>query len=394
MATSVCTTTSHELPPEVIEDVLGYVRDDKGSLLACTVVNSAFLGASRIHLFHSVTLDVRRNPDKLREFSKWLDTVPYTTRYIRALEVGQASLSCGADYTPIALGELLEVLDKLPVLQDLRLSDVCWNSNKSTDSTAVAARYPNIKRLEYCMAYRRNHSSCSYLFDLIPHFPSVQTLYVTGGSFPLTSMHQCSIPFTPELEDLTFDFMNSTYLLQSLLPSSSAVHLKSLSVATGPLKDVLQLVACASNISTLTELRVRLGYHDYTLRDPELLLAELNRFPCNALSVLTLEVPRFATGLFRHAFGILAHLIAPNLSVVTMLTAELSYSLCSVDWSGWEKALAKFPHLRKVSFLVPELGHRSSNSDFPRDGQRVIRQHLPELDEKGFLNFVAVGDGT
>lgn len=262
MATSVCATGPRDLPAEVIEDVLGYVGDDKPSLLACTVVNSVFLGASRVHLFHSITLDVRRNPDKLREFSAWLDTVPYTTRYIRVLDVGQAALSCEADYTPIALGELLEVLDKLPTLQALRLSDVYWNSNCSIGS--VASRYPNVKHLEYCMSYRRNRGSCSYLFDLIPHFPSVQTLYVTGGTFPLTSMHQFSIPFTPELQDLTLDFMNSTTLLQSLLPSSSAVHLKSLSVAAGPLKDVLQLVACASNISTLTELRVRLGYHDYT----------------------------------------------------------------------------------------------------------------------------------
>lgn len=130
------------------------------------------------------------------------------------------------------------------------------------------------------------------------------------------------------------------------------------------------------------------------MRDPELLLAELNRFPCKALSVLTLEVPRFATGIFRHAFGILAHLIAPNLSAVTILTAELSYSLCSVDWSGWEAALAKFPHLRKVSFLVPEQGYRSSNSDFSQDGQRRIRQYLPELESKGMLNFMVNNMGT
>ncbi|KAJ3556779.1 hypothetical protein NM688_g1833 [Phlebia brevispora] len=376
---------TRELPPEVIEDVLGYLRHDKASLLACAEVNTVFLGASRIHLFHSVTLDVAQDPAKLRKFACWLDSAPYTARFIRELDVGRAAMYCEADHVQVSLNELFTLLDKLPVLHTLRISDVFWKPNHRDGSITT---YSSVKNLEYCFSYHRNCRDTTFAFDLLRSFPSVDTFFVSGGSFPQSSVHLSSIPRLPQLRELTLDFMHSTDLLQTSLQPST-VQLQSLCVATGPLKDVLQSVAFASNIPTLTQLLIRLGLHDYTLDDPELFLAELNRFPCQALHTLTLRVPDFAPAISRHALGILANIVAPNLSAVTILTPSMSSSLRTMDWSGWESALTRFPRLRTVSFLHPEDGYRNFGLFFLYDSEEIIRDKLPDLSARGLLCFEA-----
>jgi hypothetical protein len=48
------TSSLPQLPSELIEDVLGYLHDDRSSLRQCAQVSSSWLWPSRAHLFHHV----------------------------------------------------------------------------------------------------------------------------------------------------------------------------------------------------------------------------------------------------------------------------------------------------------------------------------------------------
>lgn len=261
MAPNSLISTS-ELPLEVVEDVLGHLCDDKPSLLSCAVVNQTFSVASRLHLFRSVSLNVHRKPGVLHEFRCWLRAAPRVPCFIRSLSVGEQMQTFDAKPAQIDFGEVLGLLEMLPSVAVLRLFNVYWTTigiEESNKLETFAINFPSIQELECNLAFRQKHSESTYAFDLIGRMPSLKEITISGGMW--RSAQQLPIVSLPCLHHLKLDFIGSVNVLQTFRRSTMS-RLKTLSVATGPLSDVVQLIAFTSTLSSLVDLSVRMGYHD------------------------------------------------------------------------------------------------------------------------------------
>ena len=261
-----------ELPLELVEDVLGHLRHDKAALLLCAVVNRKFLVASRLHLFSSIALKVQRNPAALHEFRCWLEATPHMASYVRSLDIGEATQTLEAKPVEIALSDLLALLQKLHGLQTIRLYGVTWAKAASKRprhpqdlgpaSTPIEPVCFNARRLECHFPFLPTQADPACIFDLVRHMTSLKEIRLTGGRFRSSSRQHLPFCRIAYLRELHLDFVHSVPLLPLLSQPSLTCPLESLSVATGPLNDVVQLIAFASTQPRLVDLAIRLGFHD------------------------------------------------------------------------------------------------------------------------------------
>lgn len=252
-----------ELPLEIVEAILSHLKDDKATLFLCAVVSRQFLMASRLHLFRSVTLTLQRGAGVLRQFTVWLDTVPYVACFIRSLTIGDPAQTFEADATDISFAELAALLGKLPVLQTVRLCNTAWprklDRKLNTTPTPLSS---SVKRLDCRLSFRPGRSDSVYLYDIICSLPSLTELEINGGSFRTVNLQDLPACQLPNLKNVKLDFVRSVQILPSFNYPGAPRPLKSLSVATGPLRDVVDLISFTTTQPSLAELNLRLGYHD------------------------------------------------------------------------------------------------------------------------------------
>lgn len=125
------------LPRELIDKICGYLKHDKYSLAACTLLCHHWQPSARPCLFHSIT--IHHNVDAFREFlatESSLDVV----QYVECFELSSTDRGYRREEIKISSFDLDFILSKLPALQNLTLQRITLQLNPYTSKQFVTSR--------------------------------------------------------------------------------------------------------------------------------------------------------------------------------------------------------------------------------------------------------------
>ncbi|KAI0326150.1 hypothetical protein GY45DRAFT_1374176 [Cubamyces sp. BRFM 1775] len=122
----------YSLPIEVLDTV--FEHSSKSTLLACVRVSRLWRDCSRPHLFASLTIYRDASYD---DFFSFLDANTDIARYVRDLTLGRGHGAWERGAHPlVSIKLLIDLMHKLPRLQELRLQDVQFD-NRLANSSGV-----------------------------------------------------------------------------------------------------------------------------------------------------------------------------------------------------------------------------------------------------------------
>ncbi|KAI0954585.1 hypothetical protein AcW1_006430 [Taiwanofungus camphoratus] len=143
---------SSDLPPELCDQILDHLWDDRAALEACSLTCRAWLATTRIHLFHSICLRDLRQCTRLERMLKGtLPTIVDVTHYIRGLTLMQREARGGDRALPeSALQD--GVVDDLPTF------------------------FPNVKMLTLHLVDFRNPE---HILPLLNAYPKLSNVHIS-----------------------------------------------------------------------------------------------------------------------------------------------------------------------------------------------------------------------
>lgn len=160
------------LPPEVIDLIIDYLHDHRGTLRACSLVGRNWLGGSRHHLFDGVYLAAR----DLGTFQNLLESPDNTLLFhIRNLHA-----------TRFQYHELTRLLQLLPAFSHLHSLSIYGNTTgpiQFVDQPRWAETFPFIDSLTLS---RATFASYPGLSDFLCRFPALKTLALDHVSAPFS----------------------------------------------------------------------------------------------------------------------------------------------------------------------------------------------------------------
>lgn len=262
-----CTGTP-DVPPEICDYIIDYLRSDKRSLATCALVARDWLTRSQYHLFMDLKIS---NPKTLADFVSFLRCSPHL-----AARVCKLSL-CGNDSGDLFMFEsqfqvtvagLAECVAELPTLDTLALHGVRWidNSTPHQYATSQQTLLPswNLRHLQL----KKVFVTPDVLFDTVCHFPKLRTLHAESVFWTLGIDRPAKTYYSPRsgpsLESVSLGSGCSYNLIKSFLPTlrdrvcvsnmhSLAIHFEHLD----PWQEVKQFMAVVA--PQLKSLRVSFG---------------------------------------------------------------------------------------------------------------------------------------
>ena len=185
--------SSRILPPELIDNIIDHFHDDPATLHSCALVNSAWLPASRYHIFHRVSIRFNEGPypyntscgGEASRLYQILASSPKIVPYICDLLIYKGTKSLDPDLNQMTQEESLPLL--LRLLTNLRrlefkiahrrmvgLELVRWHS-RLIDSICMASCLPSVAELRLCGLCFDNREHLLRMFRL---FPALKVLHL------------------------------------------------------------------------------------------------------------------------------------------------------------------------------------------------------------------------
>ncbi|TCD59869.1 hypothetical protein EIP91_011278 [Steccherinum ochraceum] len=117
------------VPPELCDEIIGYLSADKKTLKACSLASRQWLGSARYHLFNSVAVRAPKDANPPRNLTAFLEFVLANTqlkRHIQCLRISteEQNFGYGDGWASVCQHDLQEVLLQLPNLRKLVLSRI------------------------------------------------------------------------------------------------------------------------------------------------------------------------------------------------------------------------------------------------------------------------------
>ena len=165
--------TIPELPPDVINIILDFLRPDKDALMACSLASTTWRPASQYHLFHEIKL----KPSDLQSFLDFADNSESNiTAFVRRLIVRPSDYSrIGTIGIKFFISDVSHLMKYLQGLKSLTLSDIHW-LNISDETKQLLSSPKNIKTLEL---RRVSFESVRQITIFICSFPMLENLYIS-----------------------------------------------------------------------------------------------------------------------------------------------------------------------------------------------------------------------
>lgn len=173
---------SSDLPPELCDQILDHLWDDRAALEACSLTCRAWLATTRIHLFHSICLRDLRQCTRLERMLKGtLPTIVDVTHYIRGLTLMQREARGGDRALPECkpwLGyRLLPSFRRLSSVECLQLRN--WSSVAALQDGVVddlPTFFPNVKMLTLHLVDFRNPE---HILPLLNAYPKLSNVHIS-----------------------------------------------------------------------------------------------------------------------------------------------------------------------------------------------------------------------
>ncbi|TCD70161.1 hypothetical protein EIP91_004631 [Steccherinum ochraceum] len=155
-----------KIPPELADNVIDELCDDKLALLTSAVVCKGWLSRSRFHLFHTITLMCTAEDFNAPNFLEFLDHSPHLAVYVRILSLQaqhrpRSHLVWFPPHSPIPqhfmpLQLLSSLVNRFPHLSGLEMHGIYWSpahdphevtEEKIDDLHLTAPACPSIRTL-------------------------------------------------------------------------------------------------------------------------------------------------------------------------------------------------------------------------------------------------------
>lgn len=368
------------LPVELIDEIVGYAKEDRHALQACASLNKAWNAVTRSHVFRRVKL---QDEDKLSQFEDLLQGSPDLGLTVRELTFGPFTPSQTYRASIRWAARIPKILPPLlPLVQSIRFVRI---------SDAA----------EYCDAK---------FFRAFAGFASVTQLVIDDSALNIPTLRAfaCSLPrlqeflvlgliplmvtvwspppliCRPRFTTLTLDFAvqpstTMTEFLDWFLKSEARHTVRSLDLSVKVLdaKPVNSLLASVG--PTLEHLGLKLQALFSSSWEFDLIKRAISVAPCRNLRSLRLHNP-----LAPAMVAILAQVPAENLRTLTF-NVTLGKSFDPVNPEGFERLAAeiesdRYRHVHTVRFV--------HDGFIPlAEVRKGLQRVFPVLEERGALQF-------
>ncbi|KAJ3555571.1 hypothetical protein NM688_g2503 [Phlebia brevispora] len=407
------------LPRELVDKIVRNITDKK-DIISFSVTSSHLLPSARRSLFWHVDIGAGANFPTLPDFVKFIVATPHIAEFIRDLAFRRRNhhRKIARPYVVLTIGQLSDLLSKLPYLQGLHLYDVVVRQDPADLNVEINPRYM-LKQLTVTdatlevdvipMFHLFSHidelTVSQYWFNSmlrewqladnnldvllarfnlqVPHDLTVLKLHlethVTNASFYTELLRRTQTPdvltaFTLDTDDFTSQFTSSSSILDLLQACRSTLT---------------HLTLGASDIREYPEEKevIRNDYMSDTMRDKLSTLHELRSL------TFRLVYRHRATTLRSHTLSQLTSL----LSSFPLTVSKVEFIFCDaaqrflgratrgpwyspdLDFHALESILLQFKSLDCVVFGGP--GGISPTE------REILLKELPELASKGLITF-------
>ncbi|KAF7350527.1 hypothetical protein MVEN_01358300 [Mycena venus] len=358
-----------QLPPELIEEVLGHLAEDPGTLRTCSLVCRAWVPRTRSYLFETWKL----TPRNMSGYCKLLHS-PCVT-FLAHVHGIHAPKRCWKEKD----SRLVADLRRLTGVRTLTMSGIVHDSNANGPFRTFLSAFPLVTRLVLV--------SCNFgqqtvpLFDMICVFPALQELRIRDMSGALADPPAIAVP-PHRLRSLDLGLKQTGPILEWLHAFNRLSNVDSL---------VLPLLK-QKHVSTVRTALRRLGgaLHHLTITltwfpgstSVDVDASTVFEFSLHPnLKTLTIcDCPWTGPGFDpNRMFQFIATLESPSLERLMLDLLNLSLYRES-DWASFDAFLtsSRFPHLRKVVFT-----RLRWDGDY-----QFLRGALPLLENLGMLAII------
>lgn len=213
-------------PPELFDNIIDHLHDDKQALLQCATVCRGWLNSARYHLFYTMEFAI---PDPKPRLLDLTDFVKSNTTVAACIRILRVQPTFGPASNPLEMQVLAAVARALPNLRAINLSQMKLDhtrqnsTNETKEEPQVASRSVQSLSIRTVL---QTHSMANILEDLCL-FPSLKNLELSFISWRPDSEGETPHLATPtplELETLTVGLMTDPSQLFRYIQSTPSVH--------------------------------------------------------------------------------------------------------------------------------------------------------------------------
>ncbi|KAH9941343.1 hypothetical protein B0H21DRAFT_753234 [Amylocystis lapponica] len=385
----------HFVPPELCDRTIDYLWDDPRALRACSLTCRAWLPSTRLHLFHSISLN---GPNDCARLIAVLDVSAKASAglefYIRELTLsGRFDRHWNVWSNPKAMDiPLSQLLVRLDRVECLKITATRHVQNSGPDAADTADPYREMLR---CLCQG-------------PFARSIRSLHLTHIAFPDSADIECLLASYPRLthlklshvyanrcspslqkpahhvrkaalEDLVFVNTDSPLTMADWLFETSFGRLRTLDWQGRVTKDgqpvLKDLLRAAGPSLEHARLYLRLQ-REQVAQD---WLVDLS--PCTRLVSLDLSCDRWLP-------SVLAQLRSPQLALITIKVHLFRGYEAQMDWSAWDWSaidthLARLGRTNSQLAAVLQFHRRAVSDDWLAEKVAFVSPRLPAARNAG-----------
>ncbi|KAI0792421.1 hypothetical protein C8Q75DRAFT_599105 [Abortiporus biennis] len=233
-------------PQELIDKVVDHLRDDKESLLSCSLIARSFQHSSRKGLFHKIKVKSWDDTQRLQDFTKFLSSKPPIAKYIQELELNGGMIT--RLETTMSMGTLCSILANVPNVHSLSLIGFGWSSSGEHAASPndafpplslrkLSINYFTIQCSEIDSQFQQLLALCS-LFGTVGEF-TVDQLWASGGRLDeptyetirewIEQAKQRDPSLVEKFQvsslEVNADYINASFIMELIRNTSSPEHL-------------------------------------------------------------------------------------------------------------------------------------------------------------------------
>ncbi|CCM00077.1 uncharacterized protein FIBRA_02104 [Fibroporia radiculosa] len=196
------------VPPELWDDIIDCLWNDRPALLACTLTCRAWLPRARFHAFHSISVV---DLSSFKRLHRLLDASPHLASYVRRLSIVGGWTQGLPTSTTRVDKKWPALLSRLPLVEDLTLCR--WNAAKMKHG-ALRALYKSLEAIRTLrlvdVQFQRGTEDVPWLVLACPRLTALHCCDLDMILYPQPSPPRSLPPRKDE------DFLASTVRLESL----------------------------------------------------------------------------------------------------------------------------------------------------------------------------------
>lgn len=228
--------TSMKIPPELADNIMDYLYDDKHALAHCSLVCRAWLPPTRYHLFRKISL----RPWDADGFLELLDS-PHCTilNFVRDLHIAEGGGRFGHSDRQW-VHEAMPILVRLFAVESLHIRDWSLEGLGVKEKAMLPSGFKQVKTLDLTSVHLDTFERAVELLSAFPALERICFDFVRWAEFHVPEPTHPTVAFP--LRTLDLGSCHKAPVLSWLLSQQCASHVESLKLHDIQLEDVPYVV--------------------------------------------------------------------------------------------------------------------------------------------------------